>query len=94
VDVARAVTPAEPSRVRAAERAENFPVALRMLPARLRRRLLAVYAVVRTIDDLGDEGSGRPAARIVALEAFDRDLSSVWDPPASPCLQSCNGCRR
>ncbi len=72
--------------LRRAERAENFPVALRLLPARLRDRLRAVYDVVRTIDDLGDEGSARPTARIAALEALRRDLPSVWAPAGDPTI--------
>jgi len=35
--------------------AENFPVALRLLPARHRRHLMAVYTFARTVDDVGDE---------------------------------------
>jgi squalene synthase HpnC len=35
--------------------AENFPVALRLLPARHRRHLMAVYRFARTVDDIGDE---------------------------------------
>jgi squalene synthase HpnC len=84
VEETRTVTSAQEPRLRTAERAENFPVALRMLPPRFRGRLLAVYAVVRTIDDLGDEGSSRPAARVAALEAFRADLASVWDPAREP----------
>jgi squalene synthase HpnC len=34
--------------------AENFPVALRVLPARYRRHLMAVYRFARTVDDVGD----------------------------------------
>ena len=34
--------------------AENFPVALRALPARYRRHLMAVYRFARTVDDIGD----------------------------------------
>src|SRR5689334_13045787 len=40
-------------RLRDKERAENFPVALRLLPRAVRADLRAVYDVVRTIDDLG-----------------------------------------
>jgi squalene synthase HpnC len=40
---------------------ENFPVALRMLPARHRRHLTNLYFFARLTDDLGDEASpGRP----------------------------------
>lgn len=73
-------------RLRSAEAAENFPVALRILPARYRRRLQAVYGVVRTIDDLGDEGDSAPAARIAALEAFRAELHSP--APRSPVLRA------
>jgi squalene synthase HpnC len=62
-------------RVREKQAAENFPVALRVLPAELREDLGAVYAVVRTIDDLGDEG---PGDRTAALEAFADDLRALW----------------
>jgi squalene synthase HpnC len=37
---------------------ENFPVALRLLPQRHRRHLLAVYAYARTVDDTGDLAPG------------------------------------
>jgi squalene synthase HpnC len=35
--------------------AENFPVALRVLPARLRQHLTAYYGFARLTDDIGDE---------------------------------------
>ncbi|MBO0851600.1 MAG: squalene/phytoene synthase family protein, partial [Pseudonocardia sp.] len=44
--------------MRAKRHAENFPVALRALPRRERRDLIAVYDVARVIDDLGDEADG------------------------------------
>jgi squalene synthase HpnC len=40
--------------------AENFPVALRVLPARYRRNLMAVYRFARTVDDIGDEALPGP----------------------------------
>ena len=64
--------------LRAAEAAENFPVALRVLPARVRGALRAVYDVVRTIDELGDDPGRTPAERIADLHAFAEDLSAVW----------------
>jgi squalene synthase HpnC len=71
------------------ERAENFPVALRLLPRVLRTDLTAVYDVVRTIDDLGDEsGEPEPGARLAGLAAFSDDLARVWaaGDPRSPVL--------
>jgi squalene synthase HpnC len=66
--------------------AENFPVALRLLPRKLRTDLIAVYGVVRVIDDLGDCAAGD---RTALLEAFRADLASVWETgcPAHPVLQ-------
>jgi squalene synthase HpnC len=49
---------------------------MRVLPRRLRRHLVAVYDVVRVIDDLGDEATGDRTAQ---LEAFADDLARVWD---------------
>lgn len=39
-------------------RAENFPVALRLLPASIRAQLFAVYGFARLTDDIGDEAEG------------------------------------
>jgi squalene synthase HpnC len=64
------------AQLRAKERAENFPVALRVLPKRVRHHLVAVYDVVRVIDDLGDEAAGDRTAQ---LETFAEDLARVWD---------------
>jgi squalene synthase HpnC len=75
--------------LRAKERAENFPVALRVLPRAVRADLRAVYDVVRTVDDLGDElAEERPGQRTAALEAFRADLARVWSTgsPAAAVL--------
>jgi squalene synthase HpnC len=70
----------------AQRRAENFPVALRLLPAAPRRHLVTVYDVVRVIDDLGDEA---PGDRTELLQAFAVDLRRVWTDglPAHPVLR-------
>lgn len=67
-------------------RAENFPVALRVIPARLREHLIAVYGFARTVDDLGDEAGGD---RLAALAAFEQDLARIWrhEVPQSPVLR-------
>lgn len=51
-------------------RAENFPVSLRVLPRTLRQDLIAVYDVVRVIDNLGDEAAGD---RLALLAEFAAD---------------------
>lgn len=67
--------PAALAGLRVRERAENFPVALRLLPHDVRAHLRAVYDVARVVDDLGDRA---PGDRTALLTAFDRDLASVW----------------
>lgn len=72
------------AQLRAKERAENFPVALRVLPRRVREHLTALYDVMRVIDDLGDEAAGDRTAR---LTAFAEDMALVWSggtPQAEP----------
>ena len=67
-------------------RTENFPVALRVLPRRLRGHLLAVYDFARVVDDLGDEATGN---RLALLDGFARDLATIWDhgTPTDPVLR-------
>jgi squalene synthase HpnC len=57
---------------------ENFPVALRVLPGRYRRHLLAVYAYARHIDDLGDEPFADPIDRLAALDRIEAELRSLY----------------
>ncbi len=67
-------------------RRENFPVALLVLPARLRRHLRHLYDVARVIDDLGDEavragaagGGSEQSDRTAALLEFRADLATIW----------------
>ena len=54
---------------------ENFPVALRMLPARHRRHLMAVYGFARITDDIGDEAP--PAERPRMLTELEEDLARL-----------------
>ena len=56
---------------------ENFPVASRLVPARLRPAVVAIYRFARTADDLADEGDAAPAQRIEALNEFDRALDAI-----------------
>lgn len=57
--------------------AENFPVALRVLPARYRRHLMALYGFARLADDIGDEV--RPDARLRLLDELEVDVARVYD---------------
>src|SRR6266571_2157092 len=55
---------------------ENFPVALRLLPARHREHLMAVYGFARTVDDLGDEAPVAERARL--LDELEADLGTLY----------------
>lgn len=59
---------------RAAMRGENFPVALGVLPARLRSSLVAAYRYARYVDDLGDEAPGDRASALREVAAQVRSL--------------------
>jgi phytoene/squalene synthetase len=59
---------------------ENFPVALRILPAARRRHLMAIYGFARITDDIGDEA---PAAeRAALLDELEADLGRLKDGQA------------
>jgi len=75
--------------LREKQQAENFPVALRILPRDLRDDLSAVYAVARVIDDLGDEATGSAADRTAGLLRFQQDLERAFrgDPPHERVLR-------
>ena len=87
----RSVTASRTSDVPAAEpvlakaRHENFPVALRVLPRTLRRRLEAIYGFARLVDDIGDE---LPGDREAALDWLEDDLRRAFRGEAEhPLLQ-------
>jgi squalene synthase HpnC len=70
-----------PQDLRTLERAENFPVVLRVLPRHHRENLRAIYDVVRTIDEISD---ATPGDATEALFAFRADLELIWTPGATP----------
>lgn len=65
---------------------ENFPVASRLVPARLRPAVVAIYRFARAADDLADEGDAPPATRLEALAAFGAALDAIdrGETPAAP----------
>jgi squalene synthase HpnC len=72
---------------------ENFPVALRVLPAVHRRHLTALYGFARLTDDLGDEaretGQADGDLRLRLLDELDADVDRIYQgaPPQSPVMQ-------
>ena len=69
--------------------AENFPVALRVLPGRYRRHLTALYGFARLTDDIGDEplpgmppGATEAAVtktRLALLDDLQADVAKLYD---------------
>jgi squalene synthase HpnC len=85
--------------------AENFPVALRVLPKRWRAHLTALYGFARLTDDIGDEPlPGMPrdaaletitAARLKLLDELQRDVARIYDEQAAePDLEAIKALKR
>jgi squalene synthase HpnC len=85
--------------------AENFPVALRVLPKRWRAHLTALYGFARLTDDIGDEplpGMPRDAAaetitatRLRLLDELQSDVARIYDDEAAePDLQAVRDLKR
>lgn len=56
---------------------ENFPVASRLLPRRLRRPVAVIYAFARTADDIADEGELGAGVRLARLDEYARELDAL-----------------
>lgn len=66
----------EPNLLAGQAAGENFPVALRLVPARRRAHLMAVYGFARTVDDIGDEAP--PEQRPRLLDDLEADLRRLY----------------
>jgi len=73
---------------------ENFPVALRVLPARHRRHLTNLYFFARLTDDLGDEARDTQAdvstLRLQLLDELAADVDRIYagGTPRSPVMRA------
>jgi squalene synthase HpnC len=85
--------------------AENFPVALRVLPKRWRAHLTALYGFARLADDIGDEPlPGMPhdattetvtATRLKLLDELQSDVARIYDDKAQePDLSAVKALKR
>ena len=59
------------------EHYENFPVASLLLPAHLRRPVVAIYRFARTADDYADEGDALPPERLANLGRLAEELHRI-----------------
>ena len=65
---------------------ENFTVAARVLPRRIRRHLMAVYGYARLVDYAGDEACG---SREALLDLLESDLKRIYHgTPRIPMLRA------
>jgi len=70
--------------VMARAQTENFPVASRVLPRRVRSHLLAIYGFARLVDELGDAAHG---GQLEALDWLEADLDRAFQGrPEHPLL--------
>jgi squalene synthase HpnC len=56
---------------------ENFPVASRLLPRRIRRAVAVIYAFARTADDIADEGDAGTETRLAELDRYAESLDRI-----------------
>ena len=63
---------------------ENFPVASRLLPAKLRPHIAAVYAFARTADDFADEPGYQPSERMRLLRDWRLKLHATGTAKREP----------
>ena len=83
-----------PGAVMARAQGENFTVASRALPRRVRSHLLAIYGFARLVDELGDSA---PGDRLAALDWLEEDLDRAFQGHAEhpllarlqPTLRQC-----
>jgi len=74
---------------------ENFPVASFLLPKRMRRPTVVVYAFARTADDIGDEPwTDDVSERHRALTLFDSIAQSPGEYPFHPIARALSVVRR
>jgi squalene synthase HpnC len=64
---------------------ENFPVASRLVPARLRPHVAAIYAFARGADDIADEPGRSESERIALLDEWSARLR---EPPRTAIFEA------
>ena len=67
---------------------ENFPVASRLLPAKVRGDVMAFYAFARTADDIADDPSLSPDDKLAGLERLRNQLEGGEGEPGAALHRS------
>jgi squalene synthase HpnD len=69
----------------------SFHAAMRILPARERDAMFAIYGFCRDVDDIADEPGRSPAEQIAALDAWRADLRALYAGETRPTTASLAG---
>ena len=69
----------------------SFYTALRILPARERNAMFAVYEFCRAVDDIADEPGGVPDEQRDALQRWRQDIAALYAGEARPTTKSLAG---
>lgn len=91
---ARPLAPPDLATVMAQSQTENFPVASRLLGAREREHLLAIYGYARLIDDIGDVAAGDRGAlldwaELEVARLYDGECEHPIMRALAPTVRSC-----
>jgi squalene synthase HpnC len=84
----------KPDPFAAARRAENFPVASRLMAPALRPVVLAFYRVARGADEIADDPGASPAAKSARLLELDAVLAGAAPAPGDGLAADCALLRR
>ncbi|MDQ2879360.1 MAG: presqualene diphosphate synthase HpnD [Pseudomonadota bacterium] len=67
-----------PAALRQQVSGSSFYAGMRVLPKAEREAMYAIYGFCRLVDDIADDEVGEPPARAAALDAWRRDLDSLY----------------
>jgi phytoene synthase len=56
----------------------SFYAAMKLMPAKRRAAMFAIYAFCRAVDDIADDQAGERAERAEALQSWRRDLDALY----------------
>jgi phytoene synthase len=76
--VSQAIAPPDMRALEAKVAGSSFYAAMKMMPAKKRAAMFAIYAFCREVDDIADDLQGDRAERAAALDAWRADLAALY----------------
>jgi phytoene synthase len=64
----------------------SFYAAMRILPSQQRDAMFEIYSFCRAVDDIADSSGPRPE-RVAQLQAWRRDIATLYDGTSPPALE-------